>query len=192
MNKQEFLKQLRNGLTGLSVEEIEERVIFYSEMIDDRMEEGLSEEKAVAEIGSVDTIVSQNVGDIVAPKDIKENIYPKKKFSTVEIILLILGSPIWFSLLIAAIAVVFSLYISLWAVCGSFIICAISGIVAGIVFVIEGHGLTGMVMIATALICSGISIYLCFGCKSATQGLFKLVKKVFRWIKKSFVKEEGM
>ena len=46
MNKQEFLNQLRSGLNGLPHEEIEERVMFYSEMIDDRVEEGLSEEDA--------------------------------------------------------------------------------------------------------------------------------------------------
>lgn len=47
MNKQEFLVKLRKGLSGLPKEDIEERLTFYSEMIDDRMEEGLSEEEAV-------------------------------------------------------------------------------------------------------------------------------------------------
>ena len=48
MGKQEFLAQLRKGLQGLPQEDIEERLTFYSEMIDDRMEEGLSEEEAVS------------------------------------------------------------------------------------------------------------------------------------------------
>ncbi len=43
MNKQAFLTQLRKGLSGLPQEDIEERLAFYSEMIDDRIEEGLSE-----------------------------------------------------------------------------------------------------------------------------------------------------
>ena len=50
MNKQEFLKNLRVSLSNLPQEEIEERIIFYSEMIDDRIEEGLSEEEAKAMI----------------------------------------------------------------------------------------------------------------------------------------------
>ena len=39
MNKQEFLMRLREGLSGLPQNEIEERLTFYSEMIDDRIEE---------------------------------------------------------------------------------------------------------------------------------------------------------
>ena len=52
MNKQEFLSRLRKQLRGL--EDREERVTFYSEMIDDRMEDGLSEEEAVAAVGSLE------------------------------------------------------------------------------------------------------------------------------------------
>ena len=48
MNKQEFLVQLRNALSGLPKDDIEERIEFYSEMIEDRIEEGLSEEEAIA------------------------------------------------------------------------------------------------------------------------------------------------
>ena len=47
MNKQEFLAQLRKGLSGLPKEDIDERLTFYSEMIDDRMEDGIPEETAV-------------------------------------------------------------------------------------------------------------------------------------------------
>ena len=44
MNKQEFLAELRKGLSGLPQDDIEERLIFYDEMLEDRIEEGLSEE----------------------------------------------------------------------------------------------------------------------------------------------------
>ena len=78
MSKQEFLAQLRKGLSGLPQDDIEERLTFYSEMIDDRMEEGLTEEEAVSEIGTVDTIISQIVTDIPLTKLIKEKA-PKKQ-----------------------------------------------------------------------------------------------------------------
>ena len=51
MRKQEFLVQLRKGLSGLPQDEIEERLTFYEEMLDDRIEEGLSEEQAVLAVG---------------------------------------------------------------------------------------------------------------------------------------------
>ena len=54
MRKEEFLTALRAELTGLSPEGVEKLVEFCSEMIDDRMEDGLTEEEAVAAAGSLD------------------------------------------------------------------------------------------------------------------------------------------
>ena len=53
MNKEEFLNALRSALAGLPQEDIEERLAFYSESIDDRVEDGLTEEEAVEAIGTV-------------------------------------------------------------------------------------------------------------------------------------------
>ena len=50
MNKEEFLNSLRKRLKGLPNNEIEERISFYSEMIDDRVEEGMSEEEAILQM----------------------------------------------------------------------------------------------------------------------------------------------
>ena len=44
MNKQEFLSRLEQALSGLPAEELQERLAFYRESIEDRVEEGLSEE----------------------------------------------------------------------------------------------------------------------------------------------------
>ena len=115
MNKQEFLAELRKGLCGLPQDDIEERLTFYSEMIDDRIEEGLSEEEAVSAIGDVEEIVRQTAADIPLAKIAKERIRPKRQLKAWEIVLLALGSPIWLSLGIAAAAVILALYISLWA-----------------------------------------------------------------------------
>lgn len=47
MTKIKFLLSPHNKLAGLPQDEVEERLNFYSEMIEDRIEEGLSEEKTV-------------------------------------------------------------------------------------------------------------------------------------------------
>ena len=62
MLKQEFLAQLRDALCGLPQCDIDERLTFYSEIIDDRMEEGLLEEEAVAAVGSVGPMSSLLMG----------------------------------------------------------------------------------------------------------------------------------
>ena len=197
MNKQDFIASLRASLSGLPKQDIEDRLNFYSEMIDDRIEEGLTEQEAVLAIGSVTTVSSQIIADIPLSKIAKEKIKPKRGLRAWEILLLALGSPIWLSLLIAAFAVVFSLYvsvwsviISLWAVFASLVAFVAGEIIAGIIFIVVGHALTGVCMIGTALVCAGLSIFGFFGCKIATKGLLCLTKKLALGIKKCFVKKE--
>lgn len=64
MTKSEFLHRLREGLSGLPQSDVDERLMFYSEMIEDRIEEGMSEEEAVAGIGNIDDIISEIAGDV--------------------------------------------------------------------------------------------------------------------------------
>ena len=59
MTKAEFLAELRAAISGLPEADIEKSLDFYSEMIDDRVEDGLSEEEAVAALGSVENIKTQ-------------------------------------------------------------------------------------------------------------------------------------
>ena len=198
MSKQEFLEYLRKGLSGLPQEDIEERLTFYGEMIDDRIEEGLTEEDAVSRIGTVDTIIPQIKADIPITKLVREKITPKKNLRIWEIVLLILGSPIWLSLLITAFAVILSLYaslwsvvISLWAVFGLVIGCAFGSVVAGIVFACSGNVLSGIAMLAAGIICAGLSIFMFYGCKAATNGVLMLTKKMALGIKSLFVVKEA-
>ena len=58
MTKIEFLLALSERLSGLPKEEKLERLNFYSEMIEDRIEEGLSEEEAVAAVGTIDELIA--------------------------------------------------------------------------------------------------------------------------------------
>lgn len=197
MNKTEFLLELTEKLSPLPWEEIADRWDYYSEMIDDRTEDGLTEEEAVAEMGPVEEIAAQIVSDIPLSRLVKEKIKPKKRFAVWEIILLVLGSPIWLSLLIAVFAVILSLYvvlwsviISLWAVFVSFAACALGGIAAGIIFAVTGKALAGFAAIGAGVVCAGLSIFLFFGCKAATGGIFRLTKKIPLGIKRCFIGKE--
>ena len=198
MNKQTFLAELGKGLCGLPQKEIEERSAFYTEMIDDRMEEGLSEEDAVNEVGSVDEILAQILADSPLRKIVTEKIKPKRRLKALEITLLAVGSPLWLSLLIAAFAVVLSLYVSLgsvivslWAVFVALGACVLGGIVAGVGFFMGGYGLAGIVMIAMVIICAGLSIFFFFGCKYLTKAMLICSKKSILAIKKRVIGKEG-
>lgn len=197
MNKQAFLAQLRKGLSGLPKEDIEERVTFYSDMIDDRVEDGLSEAAAIVELGSVDAITEQIIADTPLAKLVKEKITPKKRLAVWEIILLVLGSPIWLSLLIVALAVIFVIYVliwtvvvCLWAVFAALVASLLAGIAGGIVFIIRGDVASGIALICAGLVCAGLSVFMFVGCKAATKLCVKLTKKIALWIKSCFMKKE--
>lgn len=198
MNKREFLDALRAKLSGLPQQDVEERLEFYGEMIDDRVEEGRTEEEAVLDIGSVDEISAQIIADIPLAKIAKERIKPKRRLRAWEIVLLVLGSPIWLPLAIAAAVVILSLYVvlwsviaSVWAVFGALVGCAVGALAAGVCFTVFGHVVTGIAMIGASLICAGVSIFLFFGCKAATKGIILLTKLIAFGIKKCFVGKEG-
>ena len=59
MNKKDFLDALRRELRNLPEAEIEKSVSYYSEIIDDTVENGLTEEQAVTALGPMDKIVGQ-------------------------------------------------------------------------------------------------------------------------------------
>ena len=199
MNKQEFLAKLQTNLSGLPEKEVQDSLGFYSEMIDDRMEEGLSEEDAVKAIGPIENIVAQIITDTSLTTLVKEKIKPKKRMKAWEIVLLVLGSPIWLSLLISAVAVILSVYISLWAVVislwavlASLIARAFAGTVAGIGFICTGKLASGIFMIGCALVCAGVGIFFFCGCHWTTKGTLWLAKAFFKWIKRLFIwKEEA-
>ena len=199
MNKQAFLTQLRKGLSGLPQEDIEERLTFYSEMIDDRIEEGLSEYEAVSAIGTADAIITQILADTPLTKLVKEKVKPKRTLKAWEIVLLILGSPIWLSLLIAACIVVLAAYIvvwsvviTLWSIEASFAACSLGGIVSAAIFTFQGNGLTGLAMLSAGIICAGLSIFMFYGCKAATKGIVLLTKKMALGFKTLFVGKEAV
>ena len=197
MNKQAFLAQLRKGLSGLPKDDIDERLTYYGEMIDDRMEDGIPEETAVSEIGDVDGLVAQIIADIPLGKLVKEKITPKKKLRAWEIVLLVLGSPIWLSLLIAALAVIFSLYVVLWSVIivlwaafAALAACGLASMAAGVYFAVSGNALTGIAVIGAGIVCAGLAVFAFFGCKAATKGILSLTKKLAVWLKNCFIKKE--
>ncbi len=195
MKKQEFLTELQNGLTGFPQDVTDECLAFYTEMIDDRMEEGMTEEEAIAAIGSVKEIVAQMTADIPLMKLVKERIAPKRGLRAWEVVLLILGFPLWFPLILAAVVVIFSLYLVIWAVLISFwavaISCWVSAvglIVASAVFALQGHGLTGIAAVGIGIFCIGFSILITWACLAASKGIVKFTKIAAIGIKRKCMK----
>lgn len=195
MNKQEFITSLYNRLSGLPQNDIENSIEFYSEMIDDRIEEGLTEEEAVAGIGSIDDVVSQIMSEIPITRLVKEKVKPKNGLRAWEIVLLVLGAPIWMSILFAVFTVVFSLYVSVWSIIISLYAVAVSLVVSGITcvlglfgFILWGDLPLSLCLFGAGLALIGVGILLFLASNAIAKGFCILTKNIFVGIKSGLVK----
>jgi len=198
MTKQEFLTALEKGLQGLPRDDVKERLNFYSEIIEDSIDEGFREEEAVENIGSVDEIVSSIIEETPLSGIIRERLTPKKK-TPLKTALLILGSPLWLALLASAFAVVFSIYaavwaavISLWAAFAAVAVCGPVGIIGGIALILSGKGATGLFYIGAGLVLGGLSILFFMGLRYITRCIARLSRLCAIKIKGLFIKKEGI
>lgn len=198
MNKDQFLEELRKKLSGLPQEDIDERLAFYSEMIDDRMEEGITEEEAVESLGTVDSVVEQIMSEIPLTKLVKQKVKPKREMKAWEIVLLVLGAPVWIPLIIAALAVMLSVYIVIWAVVISVYAVdlsaaagAASGLAGIFVYLRAGNPAGMLFSFGAAIAFAGLAILLFFVCKWITKAVVKLTGRIFLGTKRSFVGKEA-
>ena len=195
MTKAEFLSSLQIKLCGLPSDEVREHVTFYGEMIDDRVEEGLSEEAAVSAIGSVDMIASQIIRQLPLGAKEKEKESKKRRLGAKNTILIILGSPLWISLAAAVLAILISLYACLWSIVVSafaiFVSVALSAplaLVPGIVNLACGEALLGSTLISSALVFAGVAIFVFFGSVYAAKYAAKLSAASFTGLRRLFTK----
>ena len=192
MTKKEFLSSLRSKLQGLPPSDIDERISFYSEMIDDRMDEGKSEEEAVSEIGNVDDVVMDIAKDTPLVKLVKEKMKPRRRIRPWEIVLLVLGFPLWLPLLITFFVLVLVFWIVIWVLAivtyvleAAFAATSVAGVVAFAAYFLNGQ--TNYTALGASVMCAGAAILMVFGCIGATKGCIALTKSIITGIKMLFI-----
>ena len=208
MKKQEFLKTLAARLAGLSANDVDRSLEYYSEIIDDRMEEGLAEEDAVAAMGPLDDCVAQIRVTLPTPAwtsstdgQMADSLPDKKpsfrRLKGWEILLLIIGSPIWIPLLLALGAVVLSLYIALWAVVIvvysleiAFAAGALGGIFGAGTLLFTGAPTQALLYLGGGFVFVGLTILLFFGVGKITHGAVTLCKGSVRAVRHCFGRKE--
>lgn len=198
MTKLEFLTRLRESLSGLPEEDVESSIDYYGEIIDDRMEEGLDEAAAVEAMGDIDQIVSGILADTPLTKLVKAKLAPRRSFAGWEIILLILGSPVWLPLLAAAVLVVLSVYLVLWTVVAviyvamiSFAVGAVTGVLGGLALTVCGSPARGVLNLGLGLICAGLTILTFYGGNRAAKAMAALSRNILLGIKRCFMGKES-
>ena len=166
-------------------------------MIDDKIEDGLDEQAAIDEMGSASEIASQIIGETPLSKIVREKIRPRGKMKTWQIVLIAVGSPVWASLLIALLAVIFSVYVSLWAIIVSlwasfvaFIGGSIVGITSSVLSICAGIIPEGMLTRGASITLIGLASLLFFVCRVATRKILLLTRKLTLFIKWCFIRKE--
>ena len=158
MTKNEYLKMLKRELRPITRTEREKSLAYFSELIDDRMEDGISEETAVSELESVADAAQRIIAEAAAQGFLK----PKR--SVWEIILLVLGFPVWFPLLLTVAIVVFTMYALVWILIGALILVSVSLAVGGAAAVIgmffSGGISAAFICLGVGLVCAGLGVAL--------------------------------
>ena len=196
MDKNSFIIALRSKLSGLPAEDIDKTVEYYSELIADRMEDGLSEEDAVSDLGSIDDIAKKIIEETPITKLVKSNIKPKKSVSPLIIILIILGIPVWVPIVLSAAVTVLSLYISVWVVAVSLFAvvfalagASVGGIVSAVLLMAKGSIVAGIALLGACLVLIGLFILLFILCKYGVKLIVWLTKTCILSIKKLIIRK---
>ena len=80
MNRYDFKHQLARRLSGLPEEELATTLSFFDEMIDDRLDEGMTEDQAVADLGDLDEIANRILAEMSPFEGSNKNSNPNALF----------------------------------------------------------------------------------------------------------------
>ena len=180
MRKKEFIKRLRQEIRTLSYREQEDIINYYSELIDDRIENGEREEDVIVSLGSIDIIVSEIMSDRNKASDnIKYSPRPTKKVSSGvgKIIIIILLFPVW----IVIGSILFALIV---AIASSSIALCFSGVfylIGSIIHIIKDF-YVGIIQLGLSLIILAIGLLLLKYGFRLISFLIKKIKSLFGMI----------
>lgn len=197
MNKQQFLSALRRGLSQLPPEEIEKQAAYYSELIDDMIEDGMMEYEAVARLGSVEDIYQDILQNMPLPLLVRTGTKPRGGWTALSIVLIILGFPIWFSLAVAVLAVILSVYIVIWAVVIvafavvlSIAVCTLAAIVV-FIRLLFGSAALAVLALGCAFVLAGLGIVAWIFAFAFAKLVVRATSAIGRGVKRIFIRKES-
>lgn len=202
MTKDEFLRELDARLDALPVGERKGSLDYYEEIIGDMVENGCTEEEAVAQLGPIEKIAEEILLDAPLTTLMLAKAKPKHTMQAWEIVLLVIGAAVWLPLLIAFFAVVLSVYVCIWAVIISLFAVVLAFAVSAVAVPIgiavlswkaAPIGLPGILMaIGAALVLAGLAVAFFIAALKLAKLLVKLSGCFARWLKRLFLKKEAI
>ena len=171
MTKNEFLSTLERQLASLPESDRKRSILYFDEIIADRMEEGLSEEEVLAEMESVEEIAKGILSDAA-----EEPAEPEKTVHKVggcplwlAILLAVLAAPIWLPVAFSVAVTLVTIYmvpwiliLTLFCVAIAFILGGLAGIVLALIcWPVNGVYIT-MLAVGICIFLTGFGILLMF------------------------------
>ena len=195
MKKQEFLNELAAALHNLPREERYRTLSYYDELIDDRMEDGQNEEEAVSGLGDPESVAREILGE-----EEEAPVSTGTGRRVWVIVLLVLGFPLWGSLLLTGLCLLLTLYILLFVpvivlvgLALGFLAAALLGMV-GTPFLVLDVGIlsgglpAGLFQLGMAVALLGLSVLSAVGLYYTTKGIVRVSKWIWRWLWRSLTK----
>ena len=196
MTKAEFLARLTAALSQLPAAERERAAAYYSEMIDDRMEDGMDEAAAVAALGAPEELARQALLEQPLGRLMRSRLH-RGGWTALQITLIVLGSPVWLSLAVAFFAVIAAVYISIWAVIVSLWAAVASLGIGGLAAMTAGVYFAGaegpnalLLCLGAGLVCLGLGLAMALAVKELSALLVRLTGRFLRAVKSLFVRKE--
>lgn len=188
MNKSEFLNDLKCKLNFLSEEERVKTLGYYSEIIDDRIESGMSEEEATSQMESTRTIAEK-----LMPEGIPQRTTVEKVFDFIDTLLtkhgylfvlaiIIFSFPIWSPIAIGIltfVGIVFLIFFALIALGG---IGSVIALGVAVSFITQSL-LSALSALGVSMICVGFTMLIAIGTAKLIGKISSFCKNTYQSIK---------
>lgn len=181
MNKEEFLNDLKSKLNSLPEEEKEKTINYYNEIIDDRIETGMSEEEATSQMESI-----QIIAERLLPKGDDKKTTSEKIFGFIDnffakhgylfvLAILVFSFPLWSPVVLGILTFVATVFLLLFAMIALGAVASIVALGIAISFITQS--------LLSALSALGVSMFLVGITILITIGTTKLISKVSNFCK---------
>lgn len=169
MKKLEFINELGAQLSSMPPEEIRPLLDYYMEIVADRMEDGMTEEEAVASLGPIPELAEKILAAQPQPEP-KPEPQPipapekKRRWSGGTIAIAILLSPLWLTLLCVLISVEIAVWVTLASLvvsAGAMILGGIAGSILSLIPMFDPVSAAARIFVSgCSLVCAGIGCLL--------------------------------
>lgn len=197
MSKAQFLQELTAGLQQLPPEEVARQRDYYDELLSDMVEDGMSEEEAVAKLGSVQEIIQNILQDTPLPTLVRTRLRPKNGWTAAAVVVTILGAPLWVPLLLAFVLTGGCVALAIWAVIAAFFLIVFALGIAGIIVFFKGFTLFSFsaayvpLSLGSGLLLLGLALLIFLGAEQASVALFRGGRWIYRSVKGLFIQKEA-